>query len=260
VNRFLLDKMAEAGRGEVEYVTLQQDGSSAANRLFERMRSPLLTDISVDWGGLPVADVYPEQIPDVFSAKPVVIYGRYTGAANGTVTLHGKRAGEPYEMKIAVNLPQSEKEHDVLSSLWARKKIDHLMAEDWTGLQGGEPKGDLKLQITKLGLEHRLMTQFTSFVAVEEQQVTEGGEVKTVQVPVELPEGVKYEGIFGHEKDSLSLNGRNYQALVMTRSAATQTVEVSAASPMIDTKSSSVNYTVTPGAPLPGGYNGPSKS
>jgi Ca-activated chloride channel homolog len=163
-------------------------------------------------------------------------------------------------MKIAVNLPQSEKEHDVLSSLWARKKIDHLMAEDWTGLQGGEPKGDLKLQITKLGLEHRLMTQFTSFVAVEEQQVTEGGEVKTVQVPVELPEGVKYERIFGKEKDSLSLNGRNYQALVMTRSAATQTVEVSAASPMIDTKSSSVNYTVTPSAPLPGGYNGPSKS
>jgi len=32
VNRFLLDKMAEYGRGEVEYVTLQDDGSAAAKR------------------------------------------------------------------------------------------------------------------------------------------------------------------------------------------------------------------------------------
>ena len=96
-------------------MTLQQDGAPAANRLFERMRSPLLTDITVDWGGLPVADVYPEMIPDVFAAKPVVIYGRFTKPASGTVTLHGKRAGAAYEMKIAVNLPEAEKEHDVLS-------------------------------------------------------------------------------------------------------------------------------------------------
>jgi Ca-activated chloride channel family protein len=259
VNRFLLDKMAEAGRGEVEYVTLQQDGSAAANRLFERMRSPLLTDISVDWGGLPVADIYPEQIPDVFSAKPVVLYGRYTKSAEGTVTLHGKRAGAPYEMKIHVDLPEIEKEHDVLSSLWARKKIDHLMAEDWTGMQGGEPKGDLKLQITQLGLEHRLMTQFTSFVAVEEQQVTQGGEVKTIQVPVETPQGVSYDGVFGGERDRL-VTGRSFQSAIVMKTmngppSVAETVEVTAATPMIDTSSSSVTYTATPGPP-PGGYNG----
>src|SRR4030095_8780173 len=57
VNRFLLDKMAEAGRGEVEYVSLTDDGSAAARRFHERVRNPLLTDISIDWNGLPVADV-----------------------------------------------------------------------------------------------------------------------------------------------------------------------------------------------------------
>ena len=59
VNRYLLDKMAEAGRGEVEYVALNDDGSAAARRFHERVRNPLLTDISVEWGDLPVADVYP---------------------------------------------------------------------------------------------------------------------------------------------------------------------------------------------------------
>ena len=75
VNRFLLDKMAEAGRGEVEYVGLNDDGSAAARRFHERVRNPLLTDISIDWNGLPVADVYPKRIPDLFAAKPVVLNG-----------------------------------------------------------------------------------------------------------------------------------------------------------------------------------------
>ena len=57
VNRFLLDNMAKYGRGEVEYVGLNDDGSAAARRMHERVRNPLLTDISIDWNGLPVADV-----------------------------------------------------------------------------------------------------------------------------------------------------------------------------------------------------------
>jgi len=62
--------MAEYGRGEVEYVSLNEDGSAAARRFHERVRNPLLTDISIDWGGLPVGEIYPARIPDLFSAKP----------------------------------------------------------------------------------------------------------------------------------------------------------------------------------------------
>jgi Ca-activated chloride channel family protein len=73
VNRFLLDQMAQEGRGAVEYVTLKDDGSAAARRFHERVRSPLLTDISIDWNGLEVTDIYPTRIPDLFSARPVVV-------------------------------------------------------------------------------------------------------------------------------------------------------------------------------------------
>src|SRR5213075_244586 len=69
VNRFLLDSVARYGRGEVEYVGLNDDGSAAARRFAERVRQPLLTDVTVDWGGLPVADVYPARLPDLFAAK-----------------------------------------------------------------------------------------------------------------------------------------------------------------------------------------------
>src|SRR5262249_21994317 len=57
VNRFLLDSMAKYGRGEVEYVGLNDDGSAAARRFHERVRNPLLTDVSIDWNGLPVTDL-----------------------------------------------------------------------------------------------------------------------------------------------------------------------------------------------------------
>ncbi len=66
INRFLLDKMAEAGKGEAEYVTLESDGSKAAKKFYERVRTPLLTNISIDWNGMPVADIYPTRIPDLF--------------------------------------------------------------------------------------------------------------------------------------------------------------------------------------------------
>jgi hypothetical protein len=45
------------------------------------------------------------------------------------------------------------------------------------------------------------MTQFTSFVAVEEMTITDGGVPRRVEVPVEMPEGVSRRGVFGEEDE-----------------------------------------------------------
>ncbi len=197
VNRLLLDKMADEGRGEVEYVSLEDDGSAAAKRFHERVRAPLLTDISLDFGGLKVEDVYPKRVGDLFSAKPVIIHGRFTQPGSGVVKLKGRSFGRETVREIAVNFPENEPGHDVLATLWARTRIDDLMSQDYAGVQNGSAKPDVKNTITSLGLEYRLLTQFTSFVAVEETVVTDGGQPRRIEVPVELPEGVSREGIFG---------------------------------------------------------------
>jgi Ca-activated chloride channel family protein len=189
VNRFLLDKMAEAGRGEVEYVNLNDDGSAAARRFHERVRNPLLTDISIDWNNLPVADVYPQRIPDLFGAKPLVLTGRFTSAGRGTIRLKGKMGGSDFVREIPVELPETMALHDVLAPLWARARVDSLMNDDYAGAQSGNMRADLKDTITQLGIEYRLMTQFTSFVAVEEMIVTDGGQPRRIDVPIETPEG-----------------------------------------------------------------------
>jgi Ca-activated chloride channel homolog len=199
VNRYLLDKMSEEGRGEVEYVALEDDGSRAAQRFYERVRTPLLTDVSVEWNNLPVADVYPKRNPDLFSAKPVVINGRYTKAASGTIKLRGKVGGQEYVREIAVNLPETEKKNDVLAVLWARKRIEELTREDYQN-----QKPEIREQITQIGLEFNLMTPFTSFVAVEEKIVNQNGQTTRVEVPVELPEGVNRETTVGVSRTEFS--------------------------------------------------------
>ncbi|MGH9904395.1 MAG: VIT and vWA domain-containing protein [Pyrinomonadaceae bacterium] len=207
VNRFLLDKMAEHGRGEVEYVGLKDDGSAAARRFHERVRNPLLTDISIEWNGLPVADVYPQRISDLFGAKPVMLTGRYTAAGRGTIRLKGKMSGRDFVREIAVDFPESLTQHDVLAPLWARTRIDNLMGQDLSGMQQGSMRPELREAIANLGLEFRLMTQFTSFVAVEEMIVTDGGQPRRIDVPVEVPEGVSREGVFGESQSQSGPTG-----------------------------------------------------
>jgi Ca-activated chloride channel family protein len=209
VNRYLLDGMAHAGRGEVEYVTLQSQADAAVRRFHERVRSPVLTDIAIDWSTLPVAEVFPRRIPDLFAAKPILVHGRLTGAPVGTITLVGETAAGPFQKSIRLISPKVHESHDALASLWARAKVTDLMNRDLRALQHGEFPDELKREIVSLGVEFQLATQFTSFVAVEETVVTVGGEPRTIRVPVEMPAAVSYEGVFG-KKDKRGASVRAF--------------------------------------------------
>jgi len=228
VNRFLLDNMAKYGRGEVEYVGLNDDGSAAARRMHERVRNPLLTDISIDWNGMAVSDVYPKTIPDLFGAKPVIVNGRYTGNGRGTIRLKGKMSGRDFVREIPVDF-SSPQSHDVLATLWARTRIDDLMSQDFRGAQQGTVKDDVKQSIVQLGLDYRLMTQFTSFVAVEEMVVTDGGQPRRVDVPIEVPEGVNRQMVYGEYSGNGNMGLAYQRAQFANLPMSTETVTVTRA-------------------------------
>jgi len=197
VNRFLLDEMAHAGRGAVEYVTLKSQADGAARRFQERIHAPVLTDIAIDWGTLPVADIYPKLIPDLFSSQPIMIHGRLTDLVEGPIVLRGNTAAGPFERRIHMRPSTELSQHEALASLWARAKVKDLMRQDYAALQRSTFPEAIQNEITTLGVTFHLVTQFTSLVAVEEMTVTVGGEPMTIAVPVEIPEGVSYEGVFG---------------------------------------------------------------
>jgi Ca-activated chloride channel homolog len=190
VNRFLLDGVAHAGRGAVEYVTLEKEGSAAAERFHQRIQSPVLTDLQIDWGSLHAEEVYPRQLPDLFSDKPILIQGLLKGPLAGVITLHGLTGQGTFSRRIPLQLPTEVEPHAALASLWARAKVKDLMMQDLRGLQAGQMRDDLKQEITDLGVRYRLMTQFTSFVAVEKDRQMPSGTLTQVDVPVEKPDGV----------------------------------------------------------------------
>lgn len=197
VNRFLIEGMAREGKGAAEYVLLNEDGRDHAARFYRRIASPLLLDVDVEWSNLPVAEVYPRHIPDVFTARPIILKGRYTHPGEGVIRITGLLRGKPWVRTLRVVFPEDDRDGSAIAALWAREKIEDLQSQDWMGAQTGNPRADIKEAIVRVALEHRLMTQYTSFVAVEQQVVNVGGKQRTIDVPIEMPEGVSYEGIFG---------------------------------------------------------------
>lgn len=193
VNRYLIQRMAEVGRGEAQFVRQDQDPEKAVQRFVERIQKPCLMDIEIEWGGLKALDVYPSRVPDLFAAQPVFLVGRYENPGSAVVTLRGTVAGQPFEQHVDVLFPDWQGENSALTSLWARMQIKELMAKQFKG-----EIAEIVEQITNLALDYHLMSKYTSFVAVDD--ATEDltlEEPITVTQPVPIPEGVSFEGIFG---------------------------------------------------------------
>ncbi|MEM9494327.1 MAG: hypothetical protein AAGC55_34595, partial [Myxococcota bacterium] len=190
VNRYLLDRMAEVGRGTVQYMLLDEPPEKQVKRFYERIRAPVLTHIEVDWGGLEVSDQSPARIPDLFAGKPLTVLGRYTRGGSATVRVKAMSASGPVQFLLPLNLPAADEAGDyrALGRLWARSRIRELMNK-----MHRSRDAQLVEEVTQLALDHSLTSKYTSFVAVDEAVVQDSGRLRTHQVPVEMPEGVLHD-------------------------------------------------------------------
>jgi Ca-activated chloride channel family protein len=197
VNRFLIDGVGEHGGGG-SHVVIPRDpehASLAVSRLFDMIDSPVLVDVAIDWNGLPVRDVYPAKVRDLFAGQTISVLGRFEAPARGTAYVTGRVGARRVRYPVAVELPEARSENAALAPAWARHRIAEMSSE----LLGADSDRTVELtrQITELALQHRLVSQFTSFVAVDESRVVGDGKPMRILQPVEMPEGVSYEGVFG---------------------------------------------------------------
>lgn len=185
VNRMLIDGLGKAGDGASVYATTREDPVGAVNTFFRLIDAPVIENIQIDWGNAKVSEVYPSRIPDLFASRPTIIHGRFTGKADTTITVRGESQGRPMELVAKASLsPAAANDNQALGSLWARSKVESLERDLWSGQ---DPK--VIDQITQVGLSHRLVTAYTSFVAVDKSTKVDG-KLQTVVQPVHAPEGV----------------------------------------------------------------------
>ncbi|MBD1839461.1 protein kinase [Coleofasciculus sp. FACHB-64] len=188
VNRFLIDRLAEEGRGTSEVVPPRESAQKVVEKFSQQINNPVLTNIEVNWEGSGKApQIYPIKPPDLFANQPLVLFGRKGDRAKGTLRITGIVAGgKRYEKKLPIEFDGGG--NSAIAQLWGRARIKDLMNE----IYAGENPNNVKA-VTDTALAYRLLSQYTSFVAVTEEVRVDPKKTQQVQVPVETPEGMNAE-------------------------------------------------------------------
>ena len=209
-NRFLTDGVAKQGGGMSGVLELNTDPKELVTQIVERIHRAQLAKIQIDWNELPVYEIFPRRIPELWAGRPVILFGRYAEGGKTQIKLSGVAEGKPLSYSLDVALPRAQPEHGVLSKTWARKKIEDISAQMFYA-----DTPEVIEEITQVALTYRLMSQYTSFVAVDESEVQLASQgtkpPRQVLVPVPLPARVEFDGIFGGNvvvKEHDSLIGR----------------------------------------------------
>jgi len=215
VNRYIIEGMAHVGMTEPLIITSQEEAYIQAEKFREYIQYPVLTDIKAIFEDFDVYDVEPLSIPDVMAQRPVLLFGKYNGLAAGNIKISGLSGSGAYHERLSVNDFVPSESNAALRYLWARFRIQLL--DDYATIQNYyDNDSALIKEITQLGLKYNLLTNYTSFIAVDSMIRRDSGDVVTVKQPLPLPEGVSdyavgdsYGATTGWNTSALTSHGNN---------------------------------------------------
>ena len=162
-NAYFMNKAAKFGRGSYTTIHYQNQVQVKMAELFSKITKPLMRDVSLDWPH-PV-EQYPQRIPDLYAGEPITVLVKSDQPLRTTIA-RGALLGTHWEQTLSLNQTSSkENSADNLDTVWARAKVADLMDKLVTGELSQD---EAKKGITELGIEHSIVTKFTSLVAVEQ--------------------------------------------------------------------------------------------
>ncbi|MDD4967907.1 MAG: TonB family protein [Paludibacter sp.] len=192
VNRHLIEGLAFMGTGEPMVIEKTEKADQQAEKFRNYINTPVLTQIKTDFDTLVAYDIEPGTTPDMLAERPIIIFGKYKGSHTGTVTLRGNTGGSMYEKSFDLTDIKPNPAFSAIRYLWARERIKLLDYYTNQRLYYQAPIDELlKNDITSLGLKYGLMTQYTSFIAIDEEfKIDKDGKSVTVKQPLPLTQGV----------------------------------------------------------------------
>jgi Ca-activated chloride channel homolog len=198
-NGFFMRKAAEFGRGTYTYIGSTDEVQSAMAELFGKIEKPALTQISVQVEG-GAAEWYPQPVPDLFVGEPLLIKARFDQPP-AAVSIAGRFAGQQWQTRLQL---RSDQQAAGVATLWARAKVASLQDD-------GVRQGNAAMHrdaIVALGLEHRLLTPYTSFVAVDKTPVRpQDAAVQQAQIANRMPAGSRQPApAVGYPRTALGLH------------------------------------------------------
>lgn len=182
VNAGFLGRLAAAGAGRTELVESEDRLDEAMEQIHRRIGAPVVTDLVITADGFAPVDGTraPQRLPGLYPGVPLVVSGRYSGPAAGTLTVTG-RTRDDEEFRTTVEV--SRREEPAITAQWARGRLRDL--------EDRYAAGDTSLEkrIVATSLRFGVLCRFTAYVAVDSRVVNENGETRRVTQAVEMPSG-----------------------------------------------------------------------
>lgn len=195
-NAFFLQEAAVAGRGSYTYIAQREQVRARMEDLFRKIESPALVDLSVQWPGSTTSELATPMPSDLYAGDPLVVLARVTGlpAANQVLTLSGRTHGIAWVRQIPI---ATVTEQAGISKLWARERIGALVRQRNFGGDAAQAQA----AIVEIALQHHLVSEFTSLVAVDDSparppEATDRSE----QAPTSAPAGSYWANTTGFAK------------------------------------------------------------
>jgi Ca-activated chloride channel family protein len=168
VNTELLDRIASDHRGASAYIGEREDLEVALSSFYEKISSPVLADLGVEFQGIETSQAYPRTLPDLFKGSELVLVGKYSGDGPVSAVLAGRAGRETKRFVLERQALTGSDKFSFLPRLWATRRIGYLLEE--IRLQG-ENK-ELADEVRRLGLKYGIVTPYTSFLVTERERLT----------------------------------------------------------------------------------------
>jgi Ca-activated chloride channel family protein len=186
VNAAFLNRLADLGDGSCSLVESEDRLDAVMDQVHRHIGSPVLTSLKLEPAGLSVipGSVVPSRLPDLFLGAPLLVSGRYRGAARGGLCVLGRQTnGAEWSARVEAR----REECPPAAAVWARGRLREL--EDRYVVGAGD-KAALEREIVGVSLRFGVLCRFTAFVAVDRTEaVNPGGVVHSIVQPVEQPAG-----------------------------------------------------------------------
>ncbi len=167
VNIPFLDKLAEENGGTAQYTSRITEVEVKVSQLYEQVRSPVLSRITIDWEGAEVFDVYPKKIIDFFAGKTISIAGRFGAGSHLGLSLKGWLGEKQKAFRFSFPLPRESEEYRFLPRVWAGRKIGHLINEI---RMYGHSEEKVR-SIIDLSKRYGILTEYTAFLVEEPRPI-----------------------------------------------------------------------------------------
>jgi Ca-activated chloride channel family protein len=171
VNTVLLDTISQENRGASAYVRPGETIDEKVSGFYQKISTPVLADLALDFGQVRVEDLYPYPLPDLFAGSQMVLVGRYREGGTSSITLEGLVNGQKKSYAFDDLAFRSQGGEPFIARLWATRKIGYLLNE--IRLRGANQ--ELVDEVVRLSTTYGIATPYTSFFVPEPQLAAQPG-------------------------------------------------------------------------------------